>query len=67
MGRAAELSMINKFVQKFNYTKKLLISTGQWGEVFENLTGTGAKYDIYLGNADVGVGNNTKTPIIVKN
>ncbi|XP_065161305.1 uncharacterized protein [Atheta coriaria] len=55
MDRGAELSVINKFVEKFNYTRKLLITTEQWGEIFENLTGTGAAYDIYLGKADVGV------------
>lgn len=59
MDRGAELSVINKFVEKFNYTRKLLITTEQWGEIFENLTGTGAAYDIYLGKADVGVGKYT--------
>ncbi|XP_065161124.1 uncharacterized protein [Atheta coriaria] len=54
--RGAELSMINTFVQKFNYTRKLLISTEQWGEIFKNSSGTGGRYDVYNGEADVGVG-----------
>lgn len=54
--RGAELSMMNTFIQKYNYTRKLLISSQRWGEIFKNLTGTGAKYDVYSGKADVGVG-----------
>lgn len=48
--------MMKTFVEKFNYTLKLVLSTVRWGQIYENLTVTGAQNDVYTGKADILIG-----------
>lgn len=52
--------MVNSFVDKYNFTKKLIPTNDKWGTLFNNFSGTGMVGLVVGEEADFGVGNKHK-------